>query len=102
VQPPGVKHLGFNIPLTVTQLLGRRANRPGKGSCFRCLRARERVYVLGDGRCLCDDCTVLDLVEHGHGLGGQPRPAEFPVEVIYENAATKDKFDIAFWERALS
>lgn len=102
MEAPGVKHLGFRIPLTVTLLVDRRATKPGRGKCIVCLHARERVYLLGDNAPLCEDCIALDLAEHGHGLGGQPRPTEHPTEIPYENAAIKDEFDIAFWERALS
>lgn len=98
---PGVRHLGFIIPLTITQSQGGRFRRPGLGSCAQHLRTCRQVYLMGDDRPICMDAIKQIYAEKAHGLGGQHRPAEKPIEVVHENSAFPDKFDTAFWERAL-
>lgn len=98
------KHLGFEIPLYVTQLQGQRLRAPGMGKCAFCFQTKHKVYLLGDDRPICDQCVEVSIAENAHGLGGQAHPAEQPKEVVWEdlaNAGLTDKFDTAFWERAI-
>lgn len=102
-----IRHLGFEVPLYVTQLQGRRLRAAGPGVCSECLKAKHRVFVVdspGNGRTICSDCIEVIYADKGHGLGGQPRPTEFPTEVIYAHlarAGLTDDFDIAFWDRQI-
>ena len=99
------KHLGFEIPLYVTQLQGQRLRAPSMGKCAFCFQTKHRVYLLGDDRPICDQCVEVAIAENRYGDDtDQRRPAEQPKEVIWEDlayAGLTDKFDTAFWERAI-
>lgn len=96
------KHLGFEIPLYIPG-----ARRRWPCSCVKCafcFQTKHKVYLLGDDRPICDQCVEVSIAENAHGLGGQAHPAEQPKEVVWEdlaNAGLTDKFDTAFWERAI-
>jgi hypothetical protein len=100
-----IRHLGFEIPLYVTQLQGRRLRAAGSGVCSECLKPKHRVYLAddpGNGRPICSDCVEIIYADKGHGLGGQAHPEEIPVEVVYSHlakAGLTDDFDTAFWDR---
>lgn len=100
-----IRHLGFEIPLYVTQLQGRRLRAAGSGVCSECLKPKHRVYVVddpGSGRPICSDCVEFIYAEKGHGLGGQAHPDQQPTEVVYghlKNAGLTDTFDTAFWDK---
>lgn len=102
-----IRFLGFQIPLYVTQLQGRRLRAPGPGVCSECLKAKHKVYIVddpGNGRPICADCLEIIYADKGHGLGGQAHPETEPVEVIYETIAKiglNDDFDSSFWERQI-
>ena len=99
-----VRHLGFEIPLSITIKEGRQHSGPSRGVCAFCLKRQPKVYVLGDDRRICDACIETTYAARGHGLGGQRHPDLSPVEMPYgelRKAGLTDRFNTDFWDKAL-
>lgn len=58
-----VRHLGFEIPLGITNSQGARLRLPTPGMCAECEKPRIRVYVRGDNTRYCVNCIEFDIAE---------------------------------------
>lgn len=81
------RHIGFEIPLSVTHKQGRRDREPSNGICVECNTRRPFLYRRHDNKPYCSDCIAFDLAcasPSDEMKREQKHPPSTPSEMVFE------------------